>query len=181
MDINDFAKQGLAAQRAVDYRLWPLIEIRSGGQTGVDQAGLRAAKELGYKTGGIAPKNFRTEQGPAPWLATEYGVVDSDDASYALRTAANIHDCDATLIVAMDVESPGTIQTIKECRRQHKPRLLVEILSTADYSSTVSFDTLHAWVITNNVRILNVAGNRESKAPGIGQFVYEWLLVALAR
>ena len=44
-------------------------KIISGGQTGVDQAALRAAKACGIPTGGWAPKGWRTEDGPAPWLA----------------------------------------------------------------------------------------------------------------
>ena len=46
-----------------------LTTIISGGQTGADQAGLLAAQALGLQTGGWAPHGWRTDAGPAPWLA----------------------------------------------------------------------------------------------------------------
>lgn len=49
--------------------------VISGGQTGVDQAALRAARASGIVTGGFAPKGWATEDGPAPWLGSEYGLV----------------------------------------------------------------------------------------------------------
>ena len=42
--------------------------VISGGQTGVDQAALRAARTAGIPTGGFAPLGWSTEDGPAPWL-----------------------------------------------------------------------------------------------------------------
>jgi len=44
--------------------------VVSGGQTGVDQAALRAARASGIATGGWAPKGWATEAGPAPWLVS---------------------------------------------------------------------------------------------------------------
>ena len=43
--------------------------IISGGQTGADQGGLLAARKSGIQTGGWCPLGWRTELGPAPWLA----------------------------------------------------------------------------------------------------------------
>jgi len=42
--------------------------VINGGQTGVDQAGLRAAR-AGIPTGGWPPQGWLTEAGAAPWLA----------------------------------------------------------------------------------------------------------------
>ena len=50
-----------------------LRKVVSGGQTGADQAGLRAARAAGIETGGWAPKGWETEEGPAPWLS-DYGL-----------------------------------------------------------------------------------------------------------
>jgi hypothetical protein len=61
--------------------------VISGGQTGVDQAGLRAARAAGIATGGFAPKGWliESEDGrhnvPAPWLA-EYGLVECPEPGY---------------------------------------------------------------------------------------------------
>ena len=43
--------------------------VISGGQTGADQAGWRAAKASGIPTGGWMPKGFLTEDGPRPEFA----------------------------------------------------------------------------------------------------------------
>ncbi len=43
--------------------------IISGGQNGVDQAGLRAARAVGIATGGWALHGWTTIDAPAPWLA----------------------------------------------------------------------------------------------------------------
>ena len=52
-----------------------LRKIESGGQTGADQAGLRAARAERLETGGWAPKGWETEEGPAPWLA-DSGLIE---------------------------------------------------------------------------------------------------------
>lgn len=61
--------------------------IISGGQTGADIAGLKVAKQLNFKTGGFAAKNFMTENGPNPKLA-EYNLID-EGLSYRERTELN--------------------------------------------------------------------------------------------
>jgi len=62
-----------------------LKNIVSGGQTGADQAGLRAAKAAGIETGGWAPHGWTTEKGPAPWLA-DYGLAECPIPGYPART-----------------------------------------------------------------------------------------------
>src|SRR5262249_29141313 len=73
-----------------------LEKIISGGQTGVDQGALCAARKAGFPTGGWAPKGWLTERGPAPWLA-ELGLLQHASPSYPLRTRANVAASDATL------------------------------------------------------------------------------------
>ena len=51
-----------------------LDRIISGGQTGADQAGWRAARACGIPTGGAMPKGFLTEDGPRPEFAGLYGA-----------------------------------------------------------------------------------------------------------
>jgi hypothetical protein len=46
-----------------------LDRIISGGQTGADQAGWRAARACGVPTGGFMPLGFLTEGGPRPEFA----------------------------------------------------------------------------------------------------------------
>jgi Circularly permutated YpsA SLOG family len=73
-----------------------LEKVISGGQTGADQAGLRATQAAGIPTGGCAPKGWQTEYGPAPWLA-EYGLTERLKASYPARTGANARESDGTI------------------------------------------------------------------------------------
>jgi len=73
-------------------------KIISGGQTGVDQAALRAAKACGIPTGGWAPKWWKTEDGPASWLA-DFALREHASADYAVRTRANVADAGLTLIL----------------------------------------------------------------------------------
>jgi Circularly permutated YpsA SLOG family len=64
------------------------FKIVSGGQTGADQAGLRAARAAGIETGGWAPKGWDTEDGPAPWLE-DFGLIECPVTGYPARTEAN--------------------------------------------------------------------------------------------
>lgn len=74
--------------------------VITGGQTGVDQAGWRAAKAAGFATGGFMPMGFRTEGqiesdgsvGPDeahPEFADLYGARDLESLEYRVRTRAN--------------------------------------------------------------------------------------------
>jgi hypothetical protein len=62
------------------------------GQTGADQAALRAARAAGIPTGGWAPKGWLVESDdgrrnvPAPWL-TEYGLAECPEPGYAAHAA----------------------------------------------------------------------------------------------
>jgi hypothetical protein len=64
--------------------------VISGGQSGVDQAALLAARSAGIPTGGTAPRLFLAEveqesldgasrwwkPEPCPWLAAEFGLAE---------------------------------------------------------------------------------------------------------
>ncbi len=53
-----------------------MLRIVSGGQTGADQAGWRAARSLGLRTGRWIPRGFETEAGPRLEFAREFGAVE---------------------------------------------------------------------------------------------------------
>lgn len=147
------------------------LMIISGGQTGVDQAALRAAKFLGIPTGGWAPKGWLTEDGPAPWLATEYGLQEFRVAGYPARTDANAHAADATIWIG-STTSAGFGMTSKSCHRWKKPLFLVE--------PGITPREVQEWLkVLIGVQIVNVAGNRESVNPGIGQRAESFLLRTL--
>src|ERR1700757_1059748 len=97
--------------------------IISGGQTGADQAGLRAARALDIATGGIAPLHYNTEAGHAPWLA-EWGLIETESEwDYAERTEKNVRLADATAIFGR--RSRGSNLTERLCQQYDKPMIWV--------------------------------------------------------
>ena len=136
----------------------PVERLISGGQTGADQGGLAAAVTLGMATGGWAPHDWQTEDGPSPWLA-EYGLVEHS-GGYRARTRSNVADSDATVIFG-DATSPGSRLTLSTCMDMDKPYFCVKWPGN-DKSVEVA-----KWLLDYDVRVLNAAGNRESKNPGI--------------
>lgn len=137
-----------------------LTRIISGGQTGADQGGLMAGNALGLGTGGFAPRGYITEAGPAPdLLGGLYALTEMPTDSYPDRTRANVLAADGTVVFAPGngVASPGTRLTLRVCRETGKPYLL----------NPESPAVLRAWADAHGVRVLNVAGNRESRAPGL--------------
>ncbi len=155
------------------------MTVISGGQAGVDQAALLAARAAGLQTGGWAPKGWRTETGCEPWLA-DYGLVECEEPGYPARTARNVLDSDGTLWLG-NPGSPGGKSTLAVVDRNDKPALLV----SAHYAGAVfgnhavqpaDVDLVVLWLLTNQIRVLNVAGNRESRTPGIGVAAEKFLL-----
>ena len=51
------------------------IRIISGAQTGADMGGLLAAKELGFRNGGVDPENYMTEAGRNLDLKDDFDLV----------------------------------------------------------------------------------------------------------
>jgi Circularly permutated YpsA SLOG family len=145
-----------------------LDRVVSGGQTGADQAGWRAARASGIATGGWMPENFLTEAGPRPDFAEMFGAVEMPGGGYPERTRANARDSDATIWFG-DPDSPGGRTTRRACTGFGKPVYLVNEILTQ--SSEVA-----AWIEAEEVRVLNVAGNRESSEPGIGKRVERFLV-----
>lgn len=153
----------LRRQPAILDVAWPLRQVYSGGQTGADQAALRAAQHCRYSTGGMAPKGWRTDDGPAPWLGSVYGLIEGTEASYGPRTEWNALNSSGTLWFG-NVKSPGGILTQALCVGYNKPFEVVDL--TADLDSLVT--QLRRWIVEKQIVTLNGAGNRERTNPGIG-------------
>ena len=133
-------------------------KIVSGGQTGVDRAVLDAAMALGLPVGGWCPKGRCAEDGV---IDPRYPLIETPDEQYAQRTAWNVRDSDGTLVLLFDQASPGTNVTIEEANALEKALLLVDL--------TINPEEMEAlrWLDANRILVLNVAGPRESEAPGI--------------
>lgn len=149
------------------------MRVISGGQTGVDEAALAAAKVVGWETGGTMPPRFLTCRGPAPWMAAKYGVVACDfvgsvAAAYAHRSRLNVDAADATLVVRLHA-STGTDRTIGYCAtgqwggaatpapKPHRPCLVITHLGDVEGQAA----RLAAFLKEHGVRTLNVAGHRD--------------------
>jgi len=135
-----------------------LDKIISGGQTGVDRAALDAALELGIPCGGWCPKGRRAEDGIIP---LRYPLEETSSPDYPQRTEFNIQDSDGTLILAWGPPLGGTLLTLKLARKHHKPYQLIDLSEGGDAMR------VRDWIKRTAVQILNVAGPRESEAPGI--------------
>src|ERR1035437_7913985 len=96
--------------------------VISGGQTGADQAGLAAAQSLGIDTGGCAPWNWMTDDGPAEGLLVAYGLMPGpkDSSIYRKRTEANVRDSDGTVLFGK-LSSPGSRLTHTYCMQYMRP------------------------------------------------------------
>ena len=144
-----------------------LKKIISGGQTGIDRMGLEVARELGLKTGGVAPVGFNTENGRAPELAETYGLreITPDENEqyiylfnrdlkdrYVGRTCMNVRESDGTVIFASVKGSSGTQLTKDACEYFMHP-----------YVVNPNIDRLKKFITENNIEVLNVAGNRGSR------------------
>ncbi|GAB3339678.1 hypothetical protein GCM10027299_52480 [Larkinella ripae] len=69
----------------------------SGGQTGVDQIALEVARSTRIPTGGVVPKGYLTETGPAWWLA-DYGLTEDASNKYPPSTRRNVFESDDKVI-----------------------------------------------------------------------------------
>lgn len=145
------------------------MKVISGGQNGADQAGLRAAKACGLETGGWLPRGCITLDGPRPDLMEEYGMQEHTSARYPPRTEANVRDSDGTLRFVRTFSSAGEKCTLKAIRWYNKPHLDIHIQHPPTKEEVAS------WLKDNNIKVLNIAGNSEETAPGIGEWVYGFL------
>ena len=153
-----------------------LIKILSGAQTGSDLAGLIAAKEFGLETGGWMPHNFTNEQGRHPEFVELYNVQEHQSHNFKPRTWANVRDSDGTIRFATDFKSSGEVCTRDAIRYHKKPHLDVRLepaFLVKDYEKWQK--RVADWIVKNKIKVLNVAGNRESTSPGLSTRVQKLL------
>ena len=157
--------------------------IVSGGQTGVDQAALRAAQSCGLECGGRCPPGRLCESGtiPSNFPLVETPVersIEAPDIPRSQRTEWNVRDSDATLILQpsrLDKRDPGT-EWARCCADRHKRPLLI-----CDSSDPAAPEKIKQWLSAESVQTLNVAGPSEMTVPGIGNQAYLLLFNIFSR
>lgn len=131
-----------------------LNTIISGGQTGADQAGLEVGYQHKMMTGGFAPRGWKTKTGPNPeLLRNKFHLREHQSKGYKERTWANVEHSHGTIRCCVDFWSAGEICTLKAIRHYRKPMFDIYILSPPPVEHFLN------WIHTNNIQILNVAGN----------------------
>lgn len=155
-----------------------LRRIIAGAQAGADRGGLDAAIALGIPHGGWCPKGRLAEDGVIP---DRYHLTETSSAAYPPRTLHNVQDADATLIITRGpIElGSGSELTRRYCDVGAKPwlhidlaarvaRTMVRITAKPLDPAEVPLDLqIYWWLLRGEFQTLNVAGSRESKAPGI--------------
>jgi hypothetical protein len=140
--------------------------IISGGQTGVDRAALDVALDLGLPVGGWVPKGRRAEDGLIP---DRYPLKETPSRDYEQRTEWNVRDSDATLVLTTARPEGGTLSTLELAHKLEKPVFVVDLLKPRNMAS------IQYWLEFEKVKVLNVAGPRETKVPGIRSMAMEFM------
>jgi hypothetical protein len=184
----------------LQHPIMSLKKIISGGQTGADRAALEAAYLYNLETGGWTPPRFMTSAGSDYSLRDVFNLKAIDYSSslilaYIHRSQLNVDESDATVVFKI-YDSPGTDKTIGYCRTARwtnppsnviRPYRPVLIISHSVKREDVTIETwkrdaqrLKTFIVDNNVKVLNVAGHRNtSEDPTWQQRVLQFLAYAL--
>jgi hypothetical protein len=120
---------------------------------------LDVARELGITSAGWCPQGRKAEDGRVP---EHYQMQETSTGEYAQRTEWNVRDSDGTLVLTRGPVTEGTAFTITTARRLGKPCFVLDLSNPGPPAAAVL-----SWIQQHHVGILNVAGPRESKCPGI--------------
>lgn len=141
----------------------------AGGQTGADRAALDWAVAESVRHGGWCPRGRGTEDGPLPDF---YRLRETPGSGYLQRTEWNVRDSDATLVFTLSEKLDGGSKRTADCaERLGTPWLHVR--------PCVHPKFIARFPAQRHVTVLNVAGKRESSAPGIASLVRQVLAQAL--
>lgn len=142
-----------------------LQRIISGGQTGADRAALDVALAFGFPCGGWCPAGRLAEDGCIPMV---YPLDELPKGGYRQRTIKNIECSDGTAIFYFGRPTGGTELTLATCIRLGKPYQLVDAVEIGPVRAG---SMLASFIEQCEIDVVNVAGPRESSAPGVYDYV----------
>ncbi len=149
--------------------------IVSGGQTGVDRGALDAAIALAIPHGGWCPRGRLAEDGVIP---KRYQLRETESARYSFRTRQNVVDSSGTLILCRGLPLQGGTELTRHCALRHdKPCLVVNL--SRDLILDEELEKARRWIDEQQLRVLNVAGPRESSTPAIAEQTRQFLIKLL--
>lgn len=154
-------------------------KLVSGGQTGADRGGMDAARDLAVPFGGWAPQGYRAEDGVIPEVYARHMREAGTSRLYSYRTRLNVQDSDGTLIVSLGplpVDS-GSMLTSKLARQIGKPLLALRV---EQLRHPIGQSAVRGWLDCKAIRVLNIAGPRESREPGIQAATRDVLVAILS-
>jgi len=147
-------------------------KIISGGQTGVARAALDAALQYAIPCGGWCSKGRKAEDGP---IDGRYPLKETNSPHYEVRIEANVIGSDGTLILTEGKPTGGTAYAIQMAIKNKKPYLAIDLRKKAK----ISISMIQEWAANRKIRVVNIAGPRESKVPGIYEKAKSFLDAAL--
>jgi putative molybdenum carrier protein len=147
-------------------------KIISGGQTGVDRAALDVALELGIPCGGWCPKGRKADDGP---IDPRYPLKETSSPNYPLRTEKNLREADGTLILTKGPVTGGTAFTVRLAIEYKILHLIIDLEHKTDPL------IVREWGEKNKIKILNVAGPKESEVPGIHDKAVDFLKLIFSK
>ena len=97
-------------------------------------------------------------------LPAHYQLRETASAGYRQRTRLNVECSDATLVLNTGSLDGGTLQTVRFAKTLAKPHLVIQL---DEVPQEMAVHTIQQWLMDGPYPVLNVAGPREEKRPGI--------------
>jgi len=146
-----------------------IASIISGGQAGAQRAALDFAILHSIPHGGWCGQGRVALDGPLP---EKYQLKETPTDNFMERTECNVSTADATVVFTFAPKATeGSQKALSFAKKQKKPCLHLHkgILAVSEKLAT--------FIEKHHIRRLNVAGSRETKEPGI----YDWVTDTLEK
>jgi hypothetical protein len=150
-----------------------LTKIISGGQSGADQAALDVAIKTGIPHEAWIPAGWGIRNGI---VSGSYTFREMPTSSVPQWIKHNILYSNGTLILSHGALSGGSAAVLQSAGPRYRSALHVDLSETGEFKAA---QLIHSWFEKNEIGILNVAGARAGKDPGMYDAVTRVLETAL--